>query len=223
MFEKIKERFKKALESAKNKQKISDEKIALFGDDLATNTQWEPLKRGGANFKTHNLIKISSSLLKYQISTGTKILFGVFALIGIVAMAIAVFMVFEKGNSAGWFVGLIGLIFFSVSLVLYKILGRVTVLDHSIGMMYKGNKPPKLSGAQTSGDLVYLNDVYAIQIIKEYIRTDKSSYYSYEINFVMKDTTRVNVMDHGNLNQIQLDAKEIALFIGKPLWDATQF
>ncbi len=224
MFEKIKERFKKAIEDAKKKQILSQEQIARsFDDDVAIKTQWTPLKQGGANFKTHNLIKVSSSLLKYQLSIGAKVFLGIFAVVGLVALIAGIYQVVGKGISNGWIIVFFGIIFLIIPIFFFKIMGKVTILDRSIGMMYKGNKPPKLSGMQGDGKLVYLNDVHAIQIIKEYIKTDKNSYYSYEINFIMKDATRVNVIDYGNYKQIKIDAIEIALFIGKPLWDATQF
>jgi hypothetical protein len=140
-----------------------------------------------------------------------------------VALIAGIYQVVGKGISNGWIIVFFGIIFLIIPIVFFKIMGKVTILDRSIGMMHKGNKPPKLSGMQGDGKLVYLNDVHAIQIIKEYIKTDKNSYYSYEINFIMKDASRVNVMDHGNYKQIKIDAKEIALFIGKPLWDATKF
>ena len=224
MFEKIKQRINKALEEAKKKQELTNEKIShAFNDDVANKTQWTPLKSGGANFKTHDLVKPSSSILKYQLSWGSKMLFGVFSLIGIVALSAGIFQLMEKGTSSGWVLVFVGLLFIVISLVFFKIMGRPIFIDRSIGMMYKGNKAPKLSGQQDNNDKVYLNNVHALQVIKEYIRSNKSRYYSYEINFIMKDASRVNVMDHGNYKQIQSDAEEIALFIGKPLWDATQF
>lgn len=223
MFEKIKQRINKVLENAKNRQEIIDKKIThTFNDNVAKETQWIPLKSGGTNFKTHNLVQQSLTRLKYQISTGGLIFILVFGLIGISVFAGGLYSIFITSNLSGLFLVFFGLIFSIVALIMYFIMGKPIFIDRSIGMMYKGNKLPKLSGQHDNSDKVYLNNIHAIQVIKEYIRSDKSSYYSYEINFIMKDATRVNVVDHGNYEQIKLDAKEIARFVGKPLWDATQ-
>ncbi len=224
MFEKIKQQINKALEDAKNRQELINEKIAhTFNDEIANKTQWSPLKRGGANFKTHNLIQQSSMVLKYKISTGGLVFVLIFALIGVAVILGGLYLAIKSSNNSGYFLVIFGSIFFIVATVMYFVMGKPIFIDRSIGMMYKGNKPPKLSGQQDNNDKVYLNNVHAIQVIKEYVRSNKSSYYSFEINFVMKDASRVNIMDHGNYKQIQSDAQEIALFLGKPLWDATQF
>ena len=49
---------------------------------------------------------------------------------------------------------------------------------------------------------------------------DKSRYYSYELNLVLEDGSRLNVIDHGNVEAIRADAQKLAAFLGKPLWDA---
>ena len=77
-------------------------------------------------------------------------------------------------------------------------------------------------------DYIDLADVYAIQLIKEYVPgsrgTDSCSspYYSYELNLVLKDGERMNVVDHGNLTRIRADAIQLGEFLGNlPVWDAT--
>ncbi|RWX50781.1 hypothetical protein VU01_12641, partial [Candidatus Electrothrix marina] len=50
---------------------------------------------------------------------------------------------------------------------------------------------------------------------------NKSSYCSYEINLVLQDGSRINVVDHGKKNRIREDAHALAEFLGKPLWDAS--
>ncbi|WP_339137438.1 MAG: hypothetical protein WGN25_05270 [Candidatus Electrothrix sp. GW3-4] len=46
--------------------------------------------------------------------------------------------------------------------------------------------------------------------------------YSYEIDLILKDGTRINAMGHGKKSKIQEDAKILAEFLGKPLWDASE-
>ena len=75
-------------------------------------------------------------------------------------------------------------------------------------------------------DYIDLADVYAIQLIKEYVTTygteHSRSYYSYELNLVLKDGERMNVVDHGDLQRIRADAIRLGGFLGSlPVWDAT--
>ncbi len=51
---------------------------------------------------------------------------------------------------------------------------------------------------------------------------NKSSYYSYELNLVLDDGSRINVVDHGNLDRLRGDAQTLSRFLDKPVWDATQ-
>ena len=37
----------------------------------------------------------------------------------------------------------------------------------------------------------------------------------------MKDGSRVNVVDHGDLAHIRQDARQLAQFLDVPVWDAT--
>ena len=50
---------------------------------------------------------------------------------------------------------------------------------------------------------------------------NKNSYYSYELNLVLEDGSRVNVVDQGNLKRLRSDAQTLSRFLDKPVWDAT--
>jgi hypothetical protein len=56
--------------------------------------------------------------------------------------------------------------------------------------------------------------------LTEYVSGNKNSYYSYELNLVLNDGSRINVVDHGNLKQLRSDTQTLSQFLGKPVWDA---
>lgn len=115
-----------------------------------------------------------------------------------------------------------GMIFFGVGAAMYYFYGRPVIFDKMKGFYWKGWKKPDHSTPRTAAkNLAPLSEIHALQLIKEYIRSDKSSYYSYELNLVLRDGTRINVVDHGNGNVLRQDAQQLASFLGKPLWDAT--
>lgn len=84
----------------------------------------------------------------------------------------------------------------------------------------RGRKSPE--HCEDLSKLKYYTDIdriHALQLIAE--RYDRSSNQrSYELNLVLTDGSRLNVIDHGGLDVIRADAQKLAAFLGKPLWDA---
>jgi hypothetical protein len=46
--------------------------------------------------------------------------------------------------------------------------------------------------------------------------------HRYELNPVLNDGSRINVVDHGNLERLRGDAITLSQFLDKPVWDATR-
>lgn len=65
-----------------------------------------------------------------------------------------------------------------------------------------------------------LKSIVAIQIIGEHVPTDDGSYKSFELNLVLEDSSRKNVVDHGNLKSIISDAEILSDFLNIPIWHA---
>jgi len=218
MFEKLKAKYAELVKAQMDKYKID---TSHFNDPIADKTDWSPLKAGGANFKSHTLEKISSSTMQYKLSTGGKIFLGLFAVIGLTAIIIGLILLFS-GKGFSFFIILFGSIFFGVSYLMYNTMGKPVTFDATMGLIWAGHKKPKFAGDNKSQQkLLYFNDIQAIQIISERVRGNKTTYTSYEINMVLKDSTRFNVVDHGNHSQILIDAEELSAFLGKPIWNVT--
>ncbi|MCF6288594.1 MAG: hypothetical protein L3J53_05080 [Proteobacteria bacterium] len=222
MFQKMFQKIKQKIEEMQEKQKQLYQTLSdKFDDPVAKNTDWFPAKSGGIIFKTHNLHKISGSVYRFQLSTGGKLFIGIFAIIGLIVAIVGVSMIFSS-NTGGFFPLVFGVIFSTAAYVMYKTIGQAVVFDRTMGLVWVGHKTPKLSGEQKSKqNLIYFNDIYAIQILFERVRANKSNYTSYEINLILKDATRFNVIDHGNYTQIILDAETLSEFLGKPIWDVS--
>ncbi len=170
---------------------------AKFGDPLAEKTSWLPLKPGGANFKTNILKEIHPGRLEFRASGGMKIFSGIFAVIGISVLAVKLAKFPPHPHKEDWFLLAFGALFALVGL----------------GMLFFGSIPAMKNHTK-------LNRIHAIQLISEFCSGDKSRYYSYELNLVLEDGSRLNVIDHGNVEAVRADAKKLAGFLGKPLWDA---
>lgn len=171
-----------------------------------------PLKSGGANFKTHNLKLINDQRLEFVPSVQLLLFSLVFSLIG---GAVAVGFIV---NSDQWLPALIGLIFFAVGIAMYKMLGRNRTFDRHIGWYWQGsNKDNVVSRIEQCKVACRLRDIKAVQVIKERVSSNKGSYYSYEINLIRGDNSRLNVVDHGAKKIIEQDAQKLADFLRVPV------
>lgn len=196
-----------------------------FNDPLAEQIQWTVLKSGGSSFQTHALADLGTSRMEFQPTLKSKMFSLIFIVAGIAFPLFfgATAIDFAEPDSlmfAG-FISLFGLIFIGSGIFMYRKNSVPIVFDKITGRFWKGRQvPDKQTEIGKSGQAPYLRDVHAIQLISQYVKSDKSSYYVYEMNFVMKDTKRFNVMRHGSKRNIRQDAEKLSKFIGKPVWDA---
>ena len=174
---------------------------------------WAPLKRGGANFKTHNLIEVSKSRIEYKASLGLKLFALIFAGFGVAAN-----IAFLFGDDIPIFLSLFGLVFLGVGGFIYKKGTKPIVFDKLEGYYWNDKiSPSSVVNSSDVNNLVKLDDLVGIQVIKERVKGDKSSYNSYEINLITNANERINVVDHGNMNSILADASIIAKFLEVPV------
>ena len=113
------------------------------------------------------------------------------------------------------------LIFASAGGFMWYIMGKPRVFDKLTGMYWLGHKEPdyvyKVAN-EVQNNQARLSDIHAIQLIREYVRSDKNSYYSYELNLILKSGERLNVIDHGKKSEIISDADKLSKYLGVPVW-----
>jgi len=198
-------------------------KLKDTDDPVAQKVKWEPAKGGGSNFKTQELEE--SPLLYKIVPTNSAKLFSlVFLIPGLAALFIGCPYMFYLGNVfPALFLIVWGAMFSAVGYFMIK--SNITAtFDKSSGRYVIGkvnqNKPQK--GRMESG---WLQDIHAIQLLSERIRSSSSSggssqYTSYELNLVFKDGERLNVMDHGKQDAVVIAAKKLGKFLNVPIWQA---
>jgi hypothetical protein len=74
---------------------------------------------------------------------------------------------------------------------------------------------------EATAKYVRLELIHALQIVAEYIRGKNGDYHSYELNLVLKNGNRINIVDHSCRKKLTEDVEVLAEFLGIPLWDAT--
>ncbi len=200
----------------------------MYDDPLAREIEWLPLKRGGSNFQTHEYYE-ANGVAGFKPTKGNILFAGVFMAIGsIVPLSMLISAVVGGNFNLGTLIGVgIGIVFFVVGFVMYRYSTKPIVFDKGLGYYYKGkieNSDP--AQIEQLDDSCRLSEIKAIQIISEYVRDSSSSssdtrstpYYSYEINLVLADATRLNVVDHGKQRTVFRDADTLSRFLEVPVW-----
>ncbi len=186
--------------------------------NIESNIDWEPLKKGGSNFKTHKLVEISSQRLEYKASVGS-ILFGSFFIL--TGLGVSSLFFFQD---VPYWISLVGIAFVAAGAFILMSAFKPIVFDKSEGYFWKGKKTPSMVADLSELNVATkLDDIDGIQVIKEYVKSSSSnkgqnnSYYSYEINLILNSGTRLNVVDYGNAKSILEDASRISKFLNKPI------
>jgi hypothetical protein len=201
--------------------------LSRFDDPVAAQTDWSPANGGGSSFTTHTIAKVSPYRIEFQASGGAKVFSMIFSLMGIGTIFGFSFFHFSNGTfsiSLGAVAPLLfGIIFFFIGAGLFYYFTTPIVFDKKKAFFWKGRKDPYDDFViNTVKDFARLDEIHAIQVVPENYRGNNVSYRSYELNLVLKDGRRINVVDHGNESRLREDALTLSRFIEKPVWDAVK-
>jgi hypothetical protein len=99
------------------------------------------------------------------------------------------------------------------------------VFDRRRGFFWKGRKnPDHVFDKGTLKHFAELEQIHALQLISKLVRNSGSEdgpFLCYELNLVLEDGKRINVLNQGNQDRLREDADTLAAFLDKPVWDAT--
>ncbi len=190
-------------------------------DPVARQTDWGPAASGGANFGTHRLIRLGPQRLEFKLGFGARLFPIVFIVMGGGVGGLFTAVGFTQDPSFAY-IGLpTGLLFTGVGLWLLRRMSTPRVFDLQHGHYRRSRKVPGELNPRERGSHCRIEEIHALQLIEEWCSGNKSSYTSYELNLVLRDGSRLNVVDHGNGGQLRRDAEQLAEALGVPVWDAT--
>lgn len=194
-------------------------------DPVLDRTRWTPIARGGHAWPTHHLFineakgraELRPNLPQRKRWIILCELIGLLLLIWQVVLSDAHALISEsqKPVLAMLTAALIALPIFSLTL-------RSVVFDLPSGRFWEQGRDWRARPRR--GLEGRIEGIHAIQLIPERIIDNTSRTrltISYELNLVNHRGGRLNVVDHGFLNWIRKDAKNLAKFLDVPLWDAT--
>jgi len=196
----------------------------IFKDPLAAKIDWNPVTRNkGANFASHQLKKFSPDMMKFVPTWTTYILSSTLIVFGFGAMMIMYYT--AKWILPPWLIALATVL---VGCFAFYRMTIPIVFDKTKGIFLKGRRQPaELNNLVHRKKSAKLDDVRALQILARQVMDYDSetrmnrSYMTYELNLVLEDTNRVNVVTIGNITKLREDAELLSAFLEKPVWDAT--
>ena len=217
MLEKLQEKFEQAAKQAEVYNRKLDE---TFKDPLARQTSWKPVERGGSSGRSRTLKQINPTRLEFKAAPLTLVLAGLAIAVGILVALTG----FIGAGSADWNRVVISIPLTAAGLFFWFQLTRPAILDKQTGFYWVGrNAPASPSAAREQANATMLSDVGAVQVIAEDVRTERGrTFRSFEINLVLYDGSRLNLVDHAKLSVIKADAQRVAEFLQVPLWDASE-
>lgn len=169
-------------------------------DPQAKQTEWTPLKPGGANFTTHALHEHERGV-EYR-KNAKLMLFG--AVFGVVGLGVTV-----AAPATEWLMLLLGLPFLAV--------GAAAMWPTTV-LFDRGSRSVTLRGRT-----IPFSQIAAVQLLTERVDGgDSADYDSHELNLVLTDGTRLNVVDHGGRKVLRDDLVRLREVIGCKAWDATR-
>ena len=192
-----------------------------LNDEIALKTRWSPLEPGGTNSTDYRFNKVSSTRVEFKASPKLYLVVAVFLILGVAA--IIKFSMEPTGSLL--FYGGIGLGIILILTGISKLIGFKTIpmFDLDEGYFWKNQKSPD-KDIKNSSTQCRLEDIHAIQLIQERIQSGgssgSSSFYSFEMNLVLNNGKRLNVVDHGTLSRIRKNADQLSDFLDVPVWDA---
>ena len=196
-------------------------------DPIAQSVDWSPVKRSGNNYRTRELIEPRQGRLEYKpamiakVITWAVLLHSAPALLGTVVLviidqmsigdAIAPFLFSGGATVLGYY--------------MWSVMCSPIIFDGESNMYWRGG-----NDVRSSKTSIRFDDIHAIQLVsKRIIRTRKyhgnirhrRKFNSVELNLVLSDGSRINVLDHSKVGLIRSEAARLGELIGVPVWDAT--
>ena len=167
-------------------------------------TSFEPLCPGGANFRSHRLDFTEWGRVRVVSTWGVRLFSAVFMVVGVVWIGLGL------TTQAPFFVALLGGVFFLAGCVLawYHVVRKSALFNLTAEQFVRGS------------EVVDFTRIAALQVVVERCSDGRCSpYLSRELNLVLDDGSRVNVIDHGDLKGFEEDTRKLAEKLNLEVWD----
>lgn len=233
MLEKFKDKMQQYEQVAREQSDELERKIrAKFDDPIAQQAQWHHLNKGsGSSSQGQKIASVAGDRLRIVNTLGglTIPLLAAFGGLALVWIAFdSHFNIITKGTepistTAFVFLAAVGVLLTGPAFWMLRSRNTLT-FDTTAGYFWRGRTKPSSDSAE-SGPFP-LERIAGLQIPpRKHVRFRNNnrdrSFYSYELNLILEDNERINLLDHGDLVEIRNDGKKLGQYLGKPLFDAS--
>jgi hypothetical protein len=202
--------FKYSLSSMERKNQQTERVLEFQAKDpVARQTDWAPCRSWGVRFKTHTLTQTQQHRFEFKLSMMAKIFPIIFFFLSFLFVNVQLLTPQHAPSLILPFV--FSLPFAGFGVYVWIKLTRPIIFDGVIRCYWKGHKNP-----MRCLERARFGEVHAVQLISS---GRNSRFRSYELNLVLRDGQRMNVIHHGSLKVIREDAERVAALLDKHLWD----
>ena len=200
-----------------------------FDDPVAMRTGWDPLSPGGSRHTTNRLREIAPQVLSFQPTAYSHYQSLVYLLSLLVfGNALIVSLLRNELNinrpDEWWVISALLQILVGCGVTLV-LLNRSIIVDGNASQVRLGlprvqwlNQFPWLQ--KLLGRSVPFSEIHSIQLLDEEVRPRREQmFWSYELNLVLRDGKRINLIDHRNQREICWDAGDLSRIMDVPIWD----
>lgn len=184
-----------------------------FFDPLAATIAWTPLSPGRtSSFRTHEAVAVGSNALELRATREAK-LFGWSLIVGSLFDIVFVTVMGHSTGHWGYAIPfyIAGALFSFVGLAILESLPKVR-FDRRAKRIARS--AVKLLESTPALDLDQ-SEVHAVQVVPS---QDDEGFRAYEINLILKDSSRVALVSHTREEALMSDARAVAAFLDVPLW-----
>jgi hypothetical protein len=160
---------------------------------------WTPLRPGGTAYSTHRLVATNRGLVFARSWRNWAWTLG--GLLFAASLTAAGVLSLLRGSFLGGFIVLP--------------LGMLLVTGALMGLWSRAVRfEAEQRTVAIGGRRVPFSEVFAVQLLGERVREEEApDFDSYELNLVLRDGTRLNVVDHANRGQLEQEAQQLARLI----------
>ncbi len=195
-----------------------------FEDQFADKIEWIGIQdhNSGANFVSHRLEKVDSNTIKVKCTWEAMVLGLIIQFMGGTLAIFGTIVVWNDGR-VPWYGSLIplipGLVFVVIGGNLLNQLLAPIIFDFREGVFKKG-----IEGIENhrknlkSRDCFSLKEIHAIQLLC-YLKHSRHPFQCFQLNLVLKDRSRITILDHSGSLVIRNEAESLASMLNVPIWD----
>ncbi len=188
-----------------------------FNDPIALKTSWRPQSNNGVKMRNMRLRTVSENRVEFEMTLLALVGPTLFMLVTIALVAGMLTIGAPIGSLPFNILAFLALACFTAGAAMIRNDLVPRQFDKDKGYFWLGDVDTAFEDGKLTGDGCHLQDIHAVQLIQGSLRYD----FNYEVNLVLKNGRRINLIGHMNRAALYEDSQELARFLRVPMWDAT--